>query len=115
MDYHRTPMTHAQFLRAVSRFQEIFPGGTRNSGWRSGKHNADVGGAATSKHCEGNPLQPIACDIDYNPEPDKAAQAEMTHSARVLGLWGLYHLGHMHLQGLAPGPVPDWWSPGPEE
>lgn len=110
-DYHRTPMSSRKFIEAVERFEELWPGGTRNSGWRSREHNQSVGGGRTSKHCEGNPLQPIACDIDYNPEPSPQMQRQMEHDWRVLGGWGLYHNGHMHTQGIPVGAVPEGWKP----
>lgn len=110
-DYHRTPMSHAQFCTAVERFQQLFPGGVKNSGWRGDKHNAAVGGGDDSKHLAGTPLKPIACDIDYNPDPPDAVQLQMEHAARILGLWGIYHKGHQHLQGLAVGPIPEGWAP----
>lgn len=111
MDYARSPMTSAEFLKAVERFEELYPGGVRTSGWRSEEHNNRVGGGRASKHCEGNPLQPIACDIGYNPDPALEVQSQMDHDWRVLGGWGLYHRGHMHLQGLPVGPVPEGWEP----
>ena len=110
-DYHRRPMNHAQFCAAVERFQELWPRGVKNSGWRGDEHNERVGGGPESKHLAGTPLKPIACDIDYNPDPDREQEYQMNHDARVLGMWGLYHKGHMHLQGLPVGPVPDGWEP----
>lgn len=104
-------MSHAQFLAAVERFEELYPGGRMNSGWRSEEHNARVGGGANSKHLLGTPLQPIACDIDYNPDPPEDVQRQMEHDWKVLGGWGLYHKGHMHCQGLPVGPVPEGWEP----
>jgi hypothetical protein len=109
--YHRSPMSSAQFLAAVTRFEELHPGGIRNSGWRGEAHNAQVGGGANSKHLAGNPLQPISCDIDYTPDPTPSMQRQMEHDWRVLGGWGLYHKGHMHTQGLPVGPIPEGWKP----
>jgi len=111
MNYARRALSHAEFVERVARFEELYPGGTQNSGWRSPSWNTHVGSGPSSKHLLGSPLTPIAVDIDYHAEPDESKRVEMNHTARILGLFGLYHRGHMHLQGLPVGPPPAGWRP----
>ena len=112
-DYHRKPLSAAEFRAAVARFRELYPGSVITSTHRSLEHNEDVGGGANSKHLL-SALQPIACDLDW-PDIDihdgGPRSKRMEHDARVLGLFGKYHDGHQHLQGLPVGAVPDGWNP----
>jgi hypothetical protein len=51
---------------------------------------------------------------DYNARSDHARQA-IADTAKELGLWSLVHTvtdkggEHVHIQGLAPGDVPEAW------
>jgi len=113
-DYHRHPLSAAEFRAAVARFRELYPGSVITSTHRSREHNQAVGGGESSKHLL-SAIEPVACDLDWPELPaiekGDATALQMNHDARVLGLWGEYHDAHMHLQGLAVGPVPAGWAP----
>ena len=113
-DYHRRPLKAAEFRAAVSRLQEVHPLSIITSTHRSASHNASVGGGLTSKHLL-YPLTPVACDLDW-PTWDAITEGSvlaqsLEHDAKVLGLWARYHDAHLHLQGLAPGPIPQGYDP----
>ncbi len=112
--YHRRPLSPAEFRLAVERLMELHPGAEITSSWRSESHNRSVGGGDESKHLV-FPLTPIAVDIDW-PDgdfigPGSKKALELEHDAKVLGLHGLYHKGHLHVQAAKPGPLP-WEYPG---
>ena len=93
----------------VERFRELHPGSVITSAGRTVGHNRDVGGMPESKHLY-LLLTPIAVDLDW-PDEDHIQPAgdmarELEHDAKVLGLWAIYHRGHLHCQAVAPGELP---------
>ncbi len=113
-DYKRKPLRAFEFRQRVERFRELYPGSRIESTHRTQRHNLDVGGLPNSKHVL-SPLEPIAVDLSWPHEETIEERGSialgMEHDAKVLGLWATFHDGHMHLQGLQPGPVPVDWKP----
>lgn len=104
----RAPMTPAEFDAAMRRLRNQYTElrtTSRNRYGDPGKHGIDMAEDLTWKDPElGLPLPEIHPDV-----------ADVVDFARgILGLWGLYHNAgtglHFHFQGLAPGPVPEWWA-----
>lgn len=100
----RQPMTPAEFDAACRALLRRHPALSCTSGGRSAAHNARVNGEPLSKHL-------IDMARDYVGPVGEMQNAAGT--ARVLGLWYVLHdVGsgkHLHVQGLAPGEIPDWW------
>ena len=101
----RQPMTPEEFDRACRELTTLQPNLSETSGKRSVVRNAEVGGNPASKHIYG-----MARDFVAGHE-EELVQAAIV--AQVLGLWYVVHDAgsgdHLHVQGLAPGPIPDWW------
>lgn len=94
MRWGRRPLSREEFDRRCVRLEELHPELSQTSGRRSPGRNAEVGGAPSSKHLRG-----LARDYVPDGEPD---QDVLVRDAVVLGLWALYHKGHLHVQGLPP-------------
>lgn len=106
MSDHRQPMTPAEFdaaCRALVR-RCIPQGISCTSGHRDSDRNKRVGGKPGSKH-----LYDMARDYVIPGRDYKQAAAQ----ARILGLWYVVHgegaNEHLHVQGLPPGDIPEWW------
>jgi len=68
---------------------------SQTSGTRTPARNAQVGGHPHSVH-----LFP-GLARDYVPD-DPSQAADIVADAHRMGLWGLWHEGHVHLQALPP-------------
>ena len=102
---NRQPMTPAEFDAACRVLERECPWLSATSGRRSAERNRAVGGSPRSKHL-------IGMARDYS----APSQAGLDNGGRVageLGLWFKVHdVGsgnHLHVQGLAPGEVSEWW------
>ncbi len=97
-------MTPAEFDAACRELERQCPFLSATSGTRSKKHNAAVGGDEESKHLYG-------IGKDYRSDNGKYTRAAKV--AFKLGLWFVVHDkgsgSHLHVQGAAPGPLPEWW------
>lgn len=106
MDYHRRPLTRAEFDERCARLEELHPELSQTSGKRSAERNAQVGGNPQSDHLEGFAKDYVDTGMPYTVMPCPRA-AELVHSAKVLGLWGLVHgdgsRQHLHVQATPPG------------
>jgi hypothetical protein len=102
----RLPMTPAEFDAACREVEEAFPALSATSGIRSRTRNAQVGGNPKSKHVLGIARDYVASTIDELYDAEEFAES--------IGLWAHVHdVGsgdHLHLQGLAPGDPPLWWT-----
>jgi len=99
----RQPMTPAEFDAACRELEEDWGDLISvTSGFRSWAHNSVVGGHPESKHPLG-----MARDYKYHhSELDALTFAELKHR----GFWAMkYDDWGWHIQGLAPGPPPEWW------
>ena len=100
----RHTLTPAEFDAACRELQRRCPYLSETSGTRSKARNAAVGGHPESKHRYGIGKDFAADDGDYSEAQDEA---------RGLGLWFVVHDkgsgNHLHVQGSAPGPLPEWW------
>lgn len=98
----RHPMTPSEFDAACRELVRRCPELSETSGRRSTERNAQEGGHPQSKHLLG-----MARDF-VSPDLSDGAQ-----EAKRLGLWfKLHDVGsgvHIHVQGLPPGDLPDWW------
>ncbi len=101
---NRHPLSPAEFDAACRLLIAECPWLSETSGKRSVERNESVGGHPDSKHVLG-----MARDFVSDQRGMEAAQ----RAANRLGLWTLLHdVGsgsHLHTQGLATGPVPNWW------
>jgi hypothetical protein len=101
----RHPMTPAEFDAAVRAILRRVPLLSCTSGGRSVIRNTAVGGNPASKH-----VIDMARDFVG---PKRAIEDGAAH-CRILGLWYRIHdVGsgnHLHVQGLPPGDVAEWWS-----
>jgi len=106
----RRPLSPAEYDAAKRELETRHPGCWHTSGYRSPTHNIAVGGDARSKHA----ILPCMAD-DYAAPTHHELQA-MATTAFELGLWYVVHTVdkgggiHLHIQGLAPGPIPADWS-----
>lgn len=102
----RQPFTPAEFDAACRDLIRQCPFLSETSGYRSLARNASVGGNPQSKHCLG-----MARDFAA---PSQAGLDQGMAAARELGFWTEVHdVGsgdHLHVQGLPPGEVPQWWQ-----
>lgn len=100
----RHTMTPIEFDAACRELQNNCPTLSETSGTRSEVRNVAVGGHPESKHRYGIGKDFTADDGVY----DRASAV-----AADLGLWFTVHDkgsgNHLHVQGAAPGPLPDWW------
>lgn len=101
----RNPMSPAEFDAAVRALQRRLPELSCTSGRRSKLRNDRVSGNPASKH-----LLDMARDLVGTTDDLKQGLSQCS----ILGLWGLIHGGganiHLHVQGLPPGDVAEWWS-----
>lgn len=101
----RHPMTPAEFDAALRALVSECPWLSETSGRRTRERNAAVGGKPGSKHVLGMAQDFVADDVE--------ALRQAAPVAVRLGLWILLHdVGsgtHLHVQGLPPGDVPEWW------
>ena len=101
----RHPMTPAEFDAAcrelIRRSRDAL---SETSGHRNLARNLRVGGSSKSKHL-------LGMARDFVGSIDQMREAAVV--ARDLGLWyNLHDVGsgnHLHVQGLPPGEIPDWW------
>ena len=100
----RKPLSPQDYDVRRRGWERAHPGWSHTSGKRSEKHNEEVGGSPESKH-----LISMADDyaMDVAPSPDERSMA--LAYAIDLGLWALYHKGHLHMQGLPPGEIHRNW------
>jgi len=98
-------MTPDEFDAAVRTLRRRCPALSVTSAGRSVERNARVGGSPDSKH-----LIDMAVDLVGPHEAMRQGAA----IARILGLWWDIHGDrpntHLHVQGLPPGAVPEWWT-----
>lgn len=98
-------MTPEEFDKASRQLLRRCPGLSLVSGYRGRIHNIRVGGNPASKHLVG-----MANDYAAGHEEELLLAQGV---ANELGLWHVVHdVGsgqHLHIQGLAPGPIPEWW------
>jgi len=103
------PMTPSEFDAKKREFEADFKAGLEfTSGLRSPEHNAEVGGSPRSKHLLG-----MAADYKLRgasiQDKDEDLR-ELMAAAEELGFWWkVYDWPGIHLQGLPPGEVPEWW------
>jgi len=101
----RTPFTPAEFDAVCRVLMSHHPFLSETSGHRSFERNAAIDGHPESKHVIGMARDFVA------PTIHGLKQAEKT--AKNLGLWHIVHNvtsgSHLHVQGIAPGPIPEWW------
>jgi hypothetical protein len=102
----RQPMTPGEFDAKCRELIRWCPWLSETSGRRSKGRNDAVNGDPDSKHLIG-----MARDFAA---PSKAGLEQASLQARELEFWHTVHdVGsgkHLHVQGLAPGPVPEWWT-----
>ena len=103
----RTPFAPAEFDAACREIERRHPACWSTSGYRGIVHNVAVGGHARSKHA----IRPCMAR-DYNASTE-AGRIALASTARELGLW-YENKSHgtaliVHVQGLAPGPIPEHW------
>ncbi len=101
-------MTPAEFDAACRELIRRCPWLSETSGRRTRKRNEDVGADPRSKHL-------IGMARDFAWDGDTAMQLARANLVAIeLGLWTEprpHGTGpHLHVQGLEPGPVPQWWS-----
>jgi len=100
------PMTPAEFDAACRDLVARCPFLSETSGRRSAARNAAVGGHKLSKHV-------VGMARDFVAESQELME-EAAAVARSLGFWVKVHdVGsgdHVHVQGIAPGEIPGWWS-----
>ena len=103
--FGRTALTPAEFDARCRRLVSYCPELSETSGTRSAIRNGEVGGNPASKHLLG-----MARDF----VPDNDHYGGLDDICITLGLWFLIHGvssgKHLHVQGLAPGDVPAWWT-----
>jgi hypothetical protein len=99
-------MTPSEFDAACRQLLRLEPYLSETSGHRTVARNAAANGSAVSKHLLG-----MARDFSVD-EGHGLLAAETT--AEELGLWAVVHDAgsgiHLHVQGIAPGNPPRWWS-----
>ena len=107
-----TPMPPAEFDAVCRLIWRQFPDLSESSGYRSQLKNVQVGSSDASKHRLGMGRDFYVADMNIRLSILERAR----DFARSLGLWteleiypNAEWLDHLHVQGLAPGPVPDWW------
>lgn len=103
--FQKQPLSPAEFDAACRRLIDLCPFLSEGSGHRTAERNQAVNGNPRSKHLIG-----MARDFHALTAGDRS-QAGAT--AGLLGLWWEIHDKgsgeHLHVQGLAPGDVPEWW------
>lgn len=110
----RKPMSPSEFDAKCRELRRRCPWLSETSGARTKARNANAGGIPDSKHVFGG-HNAVAQDFGADGPPAVRSKRlnEAAIVARELGFWVLVHdVGsgdHLHVQGLAPGPVPQWW------
>ena len=101
----RQPLSPAEFDAVCRELLRQCPWLSETSGQRSLERNTRIGAHPESKHL-------IGMARDFGAESQEGLD-QGAAAARELGLWTVVHdIGrgnHIHTQGLAPGPVPEWW------
>lgn len=99
-------MTPSEFDAACRELVRLEPYLSETSGRRSVARNAAANGSEVSKHL-------LGMARDFSADEGHGLQAAET-TAEELGLWAVVHDAgsgsHLHVQGLAPGNPPRWWS-----
>jgi len=99
-------MTPSEFDAACRELVRLEPYLSETSGRRSVARNAAANGSEVSKHL-------LGMARDFAADEGHGLQAAET-TAEELGLWAVVHDAgsgsHLHVQGLAPGNPPRWWS-----
>lgn len=102
----RQPLTPSEFDAACRELVRLEPYLSETSGRRSVARNAAANGSEVSKHL-------LGMARDFAADEGHGLQAAET-TAEELGLWAVVHDAgsgsHLHVQGLAPGNPPRWWS-----
>ena len=100
----RHTMTPAEFDAACRELVRKCPTLSETSGHRSPDRNAAVGGSPESKHLCGLARDFVDSDDVYGGPAGVAKE---------IGFWIAVHDkgsgNHLHVQGAATGPLPDWW------
>ena len=94
-------MTPAEADAAWREFERRNPDAHLTSGRRTPERNRDEGGHPESKHL-------IGMARDYGIEDANDIRSAL-ESAAELGFWTKPYDWGIHTQGLAPGPLPEWW------
>ena len=96
----KQPMSPAEFDAACREMESTYPEISLTSGRRSEERNAEVDGNPASKHLIG-----MARDYASTVE-DGPAYGFLDK----VGLWWKPYDWGIHVQGLPPGDVPEWWE-----
>ena len=101
----KEPMTPAEFDAAKREFEASFHGFLhQTSGTRSVIGNAEAESTHASKHLFG-------MAADYRLEEGAPFVLEsLTTRAMELGFWFKLYGWGIHIQGLPPGTIAEWWS-----
>ena len=102
----KLPMTPAEFDARKREFEKLFDGMLhQTSGRRTQISNRIAGGADASKHL-------LGMAVDYRLEPGSEwSYDDLPALAADFGFWfKVYDWPGIHLQGLPPGEVPEWWA-----
>lgn len=98
-------MTPSEFDAHCRLLESAHPNLRQTSRYRGVHDNERVGGAPGSKHL-------IGMATDYG-AATMGELYEAQETANRLGFWTIVHDkgsgSHLHVQGLAPGPLPEWW------
>ena len=102
----RQPLTPSEFDAACRRLVRLLPYLSETSGHRTVARNDAANGSDVSKHL-------LGMARDFAVDEGRGLYAAET-TAEELGLWAVVHDAgsgsHLHVQGLAPGNPPRWWS-----
>ena len=102
----RDPFSPSEFDAACRELWRQCPWLSETSGYRGPDHNEAVGGSVESKHL-------IGMARDFTAKTSEGLKQGKA-IADNLKLWSVIHdVGsgeHLHVQGLKPGTIPEWWS-----
>jgi len=97
-EFRRKTLSGAEFDAVCRRLEELRPDLSQTSGTRTTSRNREKGGDQHSAHLEG-----LARDYKPDVPPQlRDGERKLERMAKTLGLWALYHRGHLHVQGRAP-------------